>query len=333
MKKLFLTISFVMYLVIAHCWAQGNLCSFHVTNAPYVELTGDISLNDKLLVNDTNTFTITSFENEVFHFYGEPWIVKQGEVEISLFRYGRITVVKDTGFALFDGLYAPNFDPIDSTSKISYMVDGTGTQKILKVQWKNFKIRSGPADNFINVQIWLYQQSGVIDFRYGPRSANNASGYTSATKAPYIGIWYSNYDFSKIWEKMNLKGIPSNMIVDSARNMNVPYIQGVFNEGTVLRFVPKIGAGTTGIIEREEPGFKIQMLNGKSSFEITSSWLEGDVAMCLTDMSGKEIYRSAKPSMDHQVVFSTGDIPTGIYILRVENGNHSFRKKIALQGN
>lgn len=328
-NKLFCTL-FIIPLSFSWAFAQKNLCTFQTGQAAYSELTGDSSLNSILLINDTNTFRFTSFEDENFYFYGEPWLIKKDLAEISVFRNGRIVVLKDTSFGLFDGLYALNFDTIGNTTKVSFKVEGSGNQKILKVQWKNFKIRTGPADNYVNLQTWIYQASGVIEYRYGPRSANNASGYTNPVTAPYIGIWYSNYSFSNIYEKMNLKGLPTNIIVDSALNMSVPHFQGVPAEGTMFRFVPKKSV-TTGLLDINKEKPEIYQESDGRGFIITLPDLNHEITVSLFDLSGKKILQKTELMLSKQLRISTADFTSGIYLIRVEYDGKQFYEKLAVK--
>lgn len=322
MKKLFLL--FVLHAAAIAVSAQNNRCTFQVTTSTYTELGGGVPMNDTLLANDTSTFRIPAMENKVLYLFGEPWNVRENECEIYVYRYGRIQIMRSNDFCIIDGLYAPNFDPIDASSRISYHIEG----EILKVQWKNFRIRGGPADNYVNVQTWLYAD-GTIEFHYGPRSASNASGYTNPATAPYIGTWFSDYSFSHLYEKMNLKGTPMPPKVDSALNMNVPNVQGVPDEGTVLRFVPKHGPATgIGTVPSQEI-FAIRSVAG--GMVITAQPHSGTGKVTVMDLGGKALETVTWPAGEQELQINTSAYVPGIYLLRVEHGGMVQQRKVAIQ--
>ena len=61
-----------------------------------------------------------------------------------------------------------------SQSPISYLVEGDAGSRIFKLEYLNagfFEDFSG--EDFINFQLWLYEATGVIEVRFGPRQITN----------------------------------------------------------------------------------------------------------------------------------------------------------------
>lgn len=220
--------------------AANNRYFFQTGSATYTELTGDSDITADVYA--TYGIVVTELMGKTFNFFGEPWPLDTTTRYFGITSQGRVLLgVPDDGIALYDALYSDTLKIIDNTSKVSYKIEGSGSSTVVKVQWKNLKVFTGPAGNYINFQMWLYQD-GTVEYHYGPRSANNASGYTNPVTAIYIGIWYSNEDFTSIYEKIQVSGTPPNIILDSVLNTNVPHVQGVPENGTVYKFIPKSSA-------------------------------------------------------------------------------------------
>lgn len=61
----------------------------------------------------------------------------------------------------------PGFAPL---SPISYKMDGMAPNRIAKIQYKNVGFVADTTGlAYINFQVWLYEDSNIIEFRYGPQ--------------------------------------------------------------------------------------------------------------------------------------------------------------------
>jgi len=65
-----------------------------------------------------------------------------------------------------------------SMSPITYEVTGTAPNRIFKLDWSNCGfyyeiVDNGTANNVFNLQLWLYETTNVIEYRFGPRSIPN----------------------------------------------------------------------------------------------------------------------------------------------------------------
>ena len=74
----------------------------------------------------------------------------------------------------YDGDYDwKNAETYRSCSDISYTVDGNPGHRIFKMQWSNagfwgVDYEDDLTDNYINMQVWLYEENYAVEFRYGP---------------------------------------------------------------------------------------------------------------------------------------------------------------------
>ncbi len=62
-------------------------------------------------------------------------------------------------------------------SEVSYKIEGTLPNRIIKIQFHNAGFLAD-APNFpdsVNVQVWIYETTYLLEFRYGPNSVKKAS--------------------------------------------------------------------------------------------------------------------------------------------------------------
>ena len=76
-----------------------------------------------------------------------------------------------------------------STGKVHFKINGTAPNRILIVEWKDLNIPNPIVDNLppiseynpSQIQVFLYESTGSIDFRYGPVYNNSVSTVTRST--------------------------------------------------------------------------------------------------------------------------------------------------------
>lgn len=304
--------------------AQPNHYRFEVKTDTYTELVNDIPLSQMVFATG-DPVEIKDVHGETFSFFNESWSMDTLTTGILVFPNALVEVVKDSNFIICDGLLR-FLDSIDNTSKISYKLDGASGSKILKVQWKSLKLRTGQAGNFVNLQIWLYQ-SGVIEYRYGPASASNASGYTQAT-GPSIGISYSPFDLSPIFEKIWIYGTPPNITIDSAKNGNFPNIWGVPSNGTVYSFAPKNLSVST--IDNSE-GFSVYPNPANTVLNISKQAFGTPVRTTLIDMQGKVMAEYLLDGQTKEHSISIAALPNGIYEILLQTKQQTTVRKIEIR--
>lgn len=304
--------------------AQSNHYRLEVKTDAYAELTNDIALT-QLVFAAGDPVEIKEVVGETFSYFNQPWLMDTTTIGILIFPNALVEVVKDSTFIICDGLLR-QLDSIDNTSKISYKLDGVSGNKILKVQWKNVRIRSGQPGNFVNLQIWLHQ-SGVIEYRYGPASASNASGYTLNT-GPSVGISYSPFDLSPIFEKIWIYGTPPNIMIDSAKNLNFPNISGVPANGTVYRFAPK--NLTVSTIDNSDD-FSVYPNPANTVLNISTKEFNTPVKATLIDMQGRVVSEYLLDGQTKEHSISVATLPNGIYEIKLQAKQMNITRKIEIR--
>ncbi|MFM7725329.1 MAG: hypothetical protein ACKO7B_01385, partial [Flavobacteriales bacterium] len=152
--------------------AQTFPYGFSVLNDPYTDLLEPISISNADVWDDPFYTASAGFEFTLFETLTNTLgIISPGSQIVNLNEASPDTVE----------LLAPYFADImtandnDPVSPISYQLEGPPGNQVFKLEWKNVGFygefqASNSFYNTTNFQLWLYQNSGVIEFRYGPNT-------------------------------------------------------------------------------------------------------------------------------------------------------------------
>lgn len=135
----------------------------------YAELTGATSINNGEIWDDPDYIVPIEFP---FELNGNPITTLQFQGT------GALLASATADPDIFTAVFPFEMDLIDrgasdtaSLSPLSYLVEGSPGSRILKIEWKNAGSYSeyftGTQDMFINLQLWLYEGSNKIEFRFG----------------------------------------------------------------------------------------------------------------------------------------------------------------------
>jgi hypothetical protein len=175
---------------------------------------------------------------EVFSFFHKPFTIT-GNSSFEIADDGFLRVWDDSTVMVVDGLFTP-LDSLGSTSHISYALEGSAGDHVLKIQWKNVGFHAGQPTDFANFQIWVYQKSGVIEIRMGQ---SEAAGTGIFPDGPWIGAFISPSSFSAMTEKVWITGDPAKPSIDRAKNFQFKKIASVPAAGTIYRLTPSAASG------------------------------------------------------------------------------------------
>ena len=323
MKTKLLLIKFALALTVVST-AQNKYTFTKITGHPYSDLVGDKNVSDSFDVN-TGLYLIPGLNGETFDFFDLSYTFG-GLKTISVGEGPFLRVDNDSSLVIVDVAFT-YIDSIDPTSKISYVIEGASGQKILKTQYKNYKLRYGPGGNFINVQIWYYQQNGVIELHYGSRSTNNASGYNTV-QGPNIGIFYSPDDFSGCYEKLWCTGSPAAMTLDSATNYVFNAMSGIPDEGTIYRFSPRITqtVSTVGITENTKREWHISP--NPVNDHIFISGTKQPYILTMYDLNGRKVRDWRDQTGD--TTLDVSELAPGCYFLELTQRSGVQRRKVII---
>lgn len=166
---------------------------------------------------------------------------------------GLLTTVLDVDEAPF-GAFAPVLqDIVDrglntgvSQSPLSFLVEGVAGSRIFKLEWNNvgFFDDNGLQD-FMNFQLWLYEEGSIIEYRYGPNEINNPSDSLEDLGGLQIALFPflpAGVEGSLEEDAYILSGDPASpefitlSTTDDIDDAEFTALEGVVPDGTVYRF-------------------------------------------------------------------------------------------------
>lgn len=240
------------------------------------------------------------------------------------------------GFAAFSGADLEDRGWLSgiASSPIRYLVSGIAPNRIFKLELSNAgfydeEVTYGTLNDSINMQIWVYETSNIVEFRFGPAQITHPLDYFSFGNASLMGM-VKDFDFaattfSSFYE---LIGTASNPEVDSTAD--VASLTTVFTypvEGTVYRFVPKATATGIGSFNLTS---QVQVFPTIVSHSLSiNSQIEG-VQTQLLDMSGKTVLSPGPLSMGKTVV-DMSSLAAGVYMLQLTSHDGKAMYKIIKQ--
>lgn len=78
-------------------------------------------------------------------------------------------------------------------SPISYLTTGTAPNRICKIEFRNCGFFSDATGmDSTNFQIWLYEGSNIIEYRYGPQYVNDMTVSFDGENGPWINLIYES---------------------------------------------------------------------------------------------------------------------------------------------
>lgn len=144
----------------------------------------------------------------------------------------------DRGYDLFQG------STNTSQSNISYKLEGTAGNRILKIEWNNAGFFNDLDDNnvsvdYVNFQLWLYEGSNTIEVRFGPNSVSQPELVFEGGTGSWVGI-ISEYNANTNTlrgEAYILEGRASAPTMKAITDPSeIATLNGVEPNGTIYRF-------------------------------------------------------------------------------------------------
>ncbi len=205
----------------------------------------------------------------------------------------------------------------DSTSSLSYTVEGGGGERILKVQWKNLGMVGNPVGDFVNVQLWLSERDNSIEVHVGPNRATGSAAYYGYN-GPAIGGFVSSYDFSVYYAAVHL--------TDNSTTPGVDEVQGYYAmdgtpaNGTIYHFSYKKPASVIGAANAAMPTltFAPNPCSDRSRIELPPAFAGTRPTMILHDALGREVLRMEDVRSGDYI--ERGALPAGIYYVSLREG-------------
>jgi hypothetical protein len=212
---------------------------YETLSQPYNDLTNGISVNNGEIWDDPDYVIGMPF----------PFYVNGAEVTALLFTglgAGLFGITAEPG--VFEALNPFEVDLIDrgavggvSQSPISYEIEGEPGNQIFKLEWKNAGSYDemdalGTTEMFVNLQLWLYENTDAIEVHYGSSSITDPDLFYFGETGAFVG--FAGFDANKelIWGDHFLTGPADAPTLVELDPDFPPYLDGTPSDGIVYRF-------------------------------------------------------------------------------------------------
>lgn len=243
MKTLFL--SLIALLSVQNIIAQYT---FSMYNQPYQDLTNPISLNNNMTWEFPN-YTIPIgfdfyFANDALNTFYISSAFSPAIIVSSTNLTNTISEIIPFGIGICDrNINYITFEPeLGSASPISYQLTGNVGNRIFKLEYKNVGfendiwVNDERASDYANFQLWCYETSNIVEFRYGDSHFEHFSDSFNDETGPLVCVLpFANIN-GPTQNGIILQGAADNPSV--SYSTSVSYINGVPPNGTVYRFTP-----------------------------------------------------------------------------------------------
>lgn len=254
--------------------------------------------------------------------------------------YGIFSFKDDYDFTFFmptRGMFPFYADMVDFTvnggsmsSPVSYSTTGAVGSRICKVEFQHVGFFDDATGvDFANFQLWLYETSNRIEFRYGPSLITDPQTDFLGDDGTRIGLVY----------KATLDTATPDYLVDSCSyvqgnsttaadvysttstsyfDINALAFTGVPDSGQVFQYAP---AGiSSGVDEINKAFAAVSVFPTHFSDAIIMTHDNQLLSAELRDLNGRTLVSETNAASLHKL--NVGQLPAGIYMLTLTNKNH-----------
>ena len=213
-----------------------------------------------------------------------------------------------------------HIDSINSISPVTYQTIQIEDQNVQVFEWKNIGIKDH-SDAILNYQIWLYDNSDMIEYHYGYSFISSALMEATELRVGLRSSYGMGYG-----EYLSLHGDGD----DPIYVWSIAFICGIIgdlnsfpSEGMVYRFYPHYAIGLEENLSSTSiyPNPTSDILNIKNENLIKE--------LVITDISGKEIKRFNCDSKESTLDIS--ELDKGIYLIGIRTDKKWSWEKIVKQ--
>jgi len=301
--------------------------SFTKSTGTYTNLTNAVSLNNGEAWDDPSYDVPIPF---LFTINNVP------VTSLSFDGYGSMLVANSSVAYVYEIILPFEMDILDrgyidefSLSPLSYKVEGTTGNRILKIEWNNvgsyeeyYELNS--LDMYINFQLWLYESNHNIEVHFGP-SMIDQPHYFYFGDEPMVGILTFD-DYNEILSNVHLlNGDPDNpqFITGNVDLETETYIlTGTPANGTIYRFSNVLANIETIDINSNisvYPNPVNNLLNIEQKNNLSS------LSLTMFDITGRVV--KTVQTDKHISIIDVSDLPQGMYFLKC-NASPDNRIKI-----
>lgn len=335
-------ITFLLTAIIcSYSLAYGQFnYDLNVSQATYTPLTGATNVNATTIWDEEDygvpigfQFKVgTQISNTFYH-------IIDGSFAVDTTGVHNVFVVTDLD--LHD---RGNAGGSQSVSPIQYKVDGSAPNRIFKYEIANAGIFEEydlytTNNDSVNIQIWLYEGSNIIEYHYGISNITHPSDYYYLGNGKPVVGFVKNFNNStgQTDNFYYLKGSTSAPNIDSTNSYLNPNISSALStyppNGTVYRFTPK----PTMIenVDLKDNLFKVYPNPVKELLTIAINESKNvEFKVIVADISGKVVYSDEKAVFTNsKYSLNTKALVAGSYFLTLKNssGKNHTKKFIKVE--
>ncbi|MFN0033013.1 MAG: T9SS type A sorting domain-containing protein [Flavobacteriales bacterium] len=215
--------------------------------------------------------------------------------------------------------------PGDELSTMSYVTEGTAPSRIFKLQWANCAIVGDKSNEMrVNYQMWFYETSNCVQFRYGPSVSFNVSITGFIGVPAFLGNnWNSvatGNNCTGLWNMTGDVNDPDfNFSFGSDDLFIEPHLDELPAESTVFSFC---GDSSTSVHEIET----IVLVFPNPASEVLQLRSEQNIEMLqLFDCTGRVVVTETVRTGRYELGISS--LPSGLYSIRLQMANGVVMKE------
>lgn len=314
--KLFICLSSLL-LAILPCGAQELNYYFEEFTNEYQDLNQAISLSDGDVWDDPNYTVPIGFDFMLYDVTTTHLFFKEdfGGIVYSLFL--------DLVIAVSTADLADRSYEVENTasSPISYLVEGEEGSKIFKLEWKNAGYHNDDEKQYyINLQLWLYQGSNMIEIHYGPNNVDNPfynfqEDYCAIGKQNMITGFKEAHVVEEIWNNF----VFNYHVIDSTYEPET--FSSIPENGTVFRIYPEYAIG----IKEDKPNSMSVYPNPCNDKFSVYLHKESEGYYTISDLLGKTLIKGV--SRKKQLQVNVQSLAAGQYILQYHSDGEIATQK------
>jgi len=305
------------FSIAAH--AQTFPYDFSVFNDPYYDLAAPISISNADVWDDPSYLTSVGFDVQLFDEITNVLAVMAPGANVI-----NMNEANPDSVQVLAPYYSDLINANDSVavSPISYQIEGPPNNQIFKLEWKNvgFANEANASYTFLNTtnfQLWLYQNSSIIEFRYGPNTITPGNSIHYFPTGPIVflahNVAFDDSGWDGVW---CISGDPISPVITFTESGQLLMLnQALSSEppsGTVYRFAP------TSVHMNEERAADFRLWPTLTSDRVYLSSTPGEVFE-IHDATSRLIASQSITSADPAAI-DVSSWPGGYYIVRNSKG-------------
>lgn len=286
-----------------------------------------------------NLGTYESLQNPILLSDSEPWLGADWllplEFEFEFLGENTSTILLEEDLVVFDEAgqrYMTAFGPFlqdrclnnalctESLSPVGYITTGSVGERITKVEFNNVGLTFGTAQDFVNFQIWLYEEDFAIEFHIGPNLVSPAAYQTLGYSGAVFGLTdEANNDYRY------LAGDAAAPSLEEYSDENFDSLEGVPSAGTIYRFYPDEPTSTSEGLTSNKPHI---WFNGNDiQYELAADELTTDIRVI--DQQGRSVAYKKGP-LPMRGNLPANQLNTGIYYVLFLQHQNLYTEKLVI---